>query len=246
MKLAFDCLLKAILDLFKPRLILSILFIPTVTFIIWAILLLLYVGPLSQLVFQFFSDRLLPQEITRASDPITTFVFDILSVSFVVFGALALIYITNLILITQLATPIVQRHLLKENFKNLERRSGGSLQGSLLNVTKASALYVLAFVASSPLLLIPGVQLLVSATLTAWLNRRVLIYDLLQDVATDEERILLLKENDRSFWALGYFLGFMIFIPGMAFLLPILALLAFGHLSYDRLEAMRRLEPLPS
>ncbi|MBX2987125.1 MAG: EI24 domain-containing protein [Bdellovibrionaceae bacterium] len=149
-------------------------------------------------------------------------------------------YVTTLVLTSLFVAPLVQSFLLKNEFPGLERRRGGSLSGGVGNTLAAGTLYLLLFALTLPLWLLPGGAVVVPVVLTAWLNRRVLTYDLLQDVASDEERRRLQRDFGGPLFLMCLALAFLSLVPGLGFFLPVWSTLALGWFCDAALARTRR------
>lgn len=226
-------------DFFSPSMLGTMIALPLLSLLFWGGLLIWFWTPWTEGLSRYFSGTWALRVLTGWFPSLQGGLGDAVAVVLVLLTVFPLIYLTTLLLVSQFVVPIVQRYLLKNRFPTLERKSGGSFSGSLGNSLKSGGLYLVLFVSTSPLWLLPGAQILIPAALTAWVSRRVLTYDLLQDVASDEERRRLLETDGASLWLLGFLLGLLVIVPGLAFFVPVLATLAYGHFSYLRLQRMR-------
>lgn len=155
-------------------------------------------------------------------------------------------YLTTLMVTAAIVAPRVQSYLLKSHFRDLEKRGGGSFHEGLWNSVVAGFIYVVLFAGAVPLWFVPGGALIVNAILAGWISRRVLVYDLLQGLASDQERERLREENSGSLFLLGFLLGLLSLIPFASLFLPTLATLSYGWFCFDRLRALRGRDPAPS
>lgn len=226
-------------DFFSPSMLGMMIALPILSLAFWGGLLIWLWTPWTESLSRYFSNTWAFQKLIGWFPSLGGSLGDAAAAVLVLLTVLPLIYLTTLLLVSQFIVPIVQRYLLKNRFATLERKNGGSFSGSLGNSLKSGGLYLILFVSTSPLWLIPGAQILIPAALTAWISRRILTYDLLQDVASDDERRRLLEENGPSLWFLGFLLGLLVIVPGLAFFVPVLAALAYGHFSYFKLREMR-------
>ncbi|MBX3041076.1 MAG: EI24 domain-containing protein [Bdellovibrionaceae bacterium] len=235
----FRSIAAAFRDFFSPSMLGTMIALPLLSLLFWGGLLVWFWTPWTESLTRYFSGTWALRTLSSWFPALEGSVGAAVAVVLVLLTVLPLIYLTTLLLVSQFVVPIVQRYLLKNRFPSLEKKSGGSFSGSLGNSLTSGGLYLVLFVSTSPLWLLPGAQILLPAALTAWLSRRVLTYDLLQDVATDEERRRLLELNGAGLWLLGFILGLLVIIPGLAFFVPVLAALAYGHFSYQKLQQMR-------
>lgn len=230
---------RGLRSFFAPGMLAFLLTIPLLAMLVWGLLLAwAWVSWQAGLQTWLEGTRLIAwlstQSLPLAGGVSGVAVFLILFVLF-----FPLTYLTTLLLTSVLVAPRVQSHLLKRHFPRLEKRGGGSFREGLWNSLIAGFIYVILLLASLPLWLIPGGALLAGAALAGWVSSRVLVYDLLQGVASDEERLRLRRENAGSLFLLGFLLGFLSLVPFASLFLPALATLAYGWYCFGRLEEMR-------
>jgi uncharacterized protein involved in cysteine biosynthesis len=149
-----------------------------------------------------------------------------------------LIYATALFLVAAVALPLMLERVAGTEYSDLVQRRGGTLAGSLANASAAVALWALAWLATLPLWLIPGMGLALSLVLSAWLNQRAYRYDaLMQHADAGEMRALWRAERGRLY-ALGLATGALAYVPLVNLVAPAYAGLVFVHYC---LQALRRL-----
>lgn len=241
MKLLSRSFFRACADFFSPKMISMMIILPVLSLLFWGALILWNWSSWTLGLGNFFGGTWLFRQLsTWMPNTNPGSMGEFTAALFLIFILFPLVYLTTLFLVSFLVVPIVQRHLLGGDFQTLERKKGGSFFGSISNALRSVGLYLVVYVLTLPLWLVPGIQLLVPIVLTAWLSMRVLTYDLLQDVATDEERDLLQKRHRTSLFLLGCLFGVLVLLPGAAFFQPVLATLAFGHFCYGSLDLLRK------
>lgn len=172
--------------------------------------------------------------------------------------------VTALVLVGSMAMPAIARHVGQRHYPQLEMRHGGSFAGSLWVSLSSFFVFVVIWLLTLPLNLIPLFALFVQPVLWGWLAYRVMSYDALADHAdADERRSIVLRER----WPLliiGIATGSLGAAPGLLWLggvvsvifFPILAAFAiwlyllifvFSGLwfQYFCLDALARLRSLP-
>lgn len=227
-------------DFFSGRMLLMMATLPLLSLVFWLILLFVFWTPWTTGLGTFFANSWAYQQLaTWFPQTAGTSLGEITAIVILLLLLLPLTYFSTLLLVSLFVVPVVQKRLLSSEFLDLEKKKGGSFSGSLGNTLKAGAIYILLFIGTAPLWLVPGAQLLLPAALTAWVSRRVLTYDLLQDVATDSERKQFELENSGGLYGLGFLLGLLVIIPGAAFFLPVVATLAYGHFCFTQLRRQR-------
>ncbi|THF63616.1 EI24 domain-containing protein [Pseudothauera nasutitermitis] len=162
-----------------------------------------------------------------------------------------LIYLTAALLVAVVALPVMLEKVARRDYADLEERRGGTTLGSAWNSVLAGLLFVLGLLLSLPFWLIPGVGLVVSVGLTAWLNQKAFGYDALMLHADREELAALRSVRRPQMLLLGGIGALLAYVPFVNFVAPAFCGLAFVHYM---LEALRReraergvsvLDPLP-
>jgi CysZ protein len=148
-----------------------------------------------------------------------------------------LIYVTAALLVAAVALPLMLERVARQDYADLELRRGGSNLGSVWNAGVAGLLFVLGFVLTLPLWLIPGVGLVLSMLLTAWLNQRAFSYDALMLHADREELARLPRSLRGPTFGVGIGSALLAYIPVVNLFAPAFCGLAFAHFL---LEALRR------
>lgn len=158
-------------------------------------------------------------------------------------GALPLVYVTASVLVAVIALPMMLEKVAASDYPDLERRRGGTQLGSIANSVWAVLLFIVALLLSLPFWLIPGVGVVLSLLLAAWLNQRCYCYDALMNHADAIEIKRLPKDNTTGIYAIGIGSGVLAFVPLLNLFVPALTGLVFVHFL---LEALRqeRLRPM--
>lgn len=144
---------------------------------------------------------------------------------------LPMMVLTALIFIGLLAMPTVVKHV-SADFPQLERKFGGSLLGSVWVNCRSALQFVLMWIVSLPLCLIPGVTMLLHPLLLGWLTYRVMSYDALADHASADELQQIMQAHRSSLIVIGALGGLLMSLPGLVLLnggvlaFPILAIVA--------------------
>jgi hypothetical protein len=150
---------------------------------------------------------------------------------------------TALALIAVIAMPVVIRHLGKGPYADVERRGSLALAANLLNVAKSLGVFVVGYLATLPLWLIPPLALIVPWLWWGWLTARLMRFDSLVEHATAEEREQLIRTDRRAYLTMGLAVAALNYIPPLFLIAPVLSALVFAHYSLARLRVLRR--PLP-
>ncbi|UYL08322.1 EI24 domain-containing protein [Bdellovibrio sp. SKB1291214] len=148
-------------------------------------------------------------------------------------------FLFALILVSIFVLPLALKWIAEKDFPHLEKKRGGSLIGSLWNTLYATALFIFWFTVTLPLWLVPMGPMLVPLTLTSWLNKRVFLYDVLQDYASEEERQLIEKNEANPLFGMGMILGFFSYIPFALFFIPVFAAICYTYYGLNSLTVLR-------
>ena len=149
----------------------------------------------------------------------------------------ALAYLVASLLAAIVIMPLMLRHLSQTEYRDVAAMGRDSFVAAALNSIGASLVFVVAWVATIPLWLIPGFSLLIPLLLMGWLNRRTFAYDALSMHATDSEWASLRESHKAPLFMLGLTMALLAHIPLVGLLAPALAALSFVHYG---LEALRR------
>ena len=149
----------------------------------------------------------------------------------------ALAYLMASLLAAIVIMPLMLRHLSQGEYRDVAAMGKDSFVAAAVNSIGASLIFIVAWVVTIPLWLIPGFSLLVPLLLMGWLNRRTFAYDALSMHATDGEWASLRAAQKTPLFMLGLTMALLAHIPLVGLLAPALAALAFVHFG---LEALRR------
>lgn len=135
--------------------------------------------------------------------------------------------------------PLVLRHLGTRDYPDLARLGGtNAIVASVWNAIWVTTVFVLGWLFTLPLWLLPPLALLLPIFWWAFAFTRMLRLDSLADHATPQERKILQARHNKGFWMLGLICALINLLPPAWFLLPVFSALMFSHFA---LEALRRL-----
>ncbi len=146
-------------------------------------------------------------------------------------------YLTASLLAAVVILPLLLKHLANGEYRDVAAMGKDSFVAATVNSLVASALFILGWLLTLPLWLIPGLSIILPMLLMAWFNRRTFAYDALSMHATAEEWQGLRREHKRPLFFLGLTLALLAHVPAIGLLVPALAALSFVHFG---LEALRR------
>jgi len=149
----------------------------------------------------------------------------------------ALAYLFALLIAAIVIMPLMLKHLAETEYRDLAAMGKDSFVAAAVNSVLASILFIVAWLVTIPLWLIPGMSLFIPMLLMAWLNRRTFAYDALSMHATEAEWDSLRGQHKAPLFMLGLVMALLAHVPLLGLLVPALAALAFVHYG---LEALRR------
>ncbi len=242
----FNSLLKAFLDMFRPR-ILLLLFIP-------AVLSFSMTGIVAWLAFDPLKFFLL--DLTAASvEKVPEWVFRWLDLSpkfFIEWGladksamvALAVVFlpfavVLSFLLVSSFASWVINKHVRLEYYPELELKGNPSLAFSLGNTIKYSLVYILLYFLTIPLMLIPGSIFGIFLLLNKYITYKIGFFDSLSDIATKEEmRAIKLWKRDQ-YLALAFIVSLLLTSLIFFIVAPVYIALVFSHYSLRNLKEVR-------
>lgn len=143
------------------------------------------------------------------------------------------------VLLTAIAVmPLLLEYLARNDYGDVARLGRDSLTASTWNSVWAALLFILGWLVTLPLWLIPGLGLVLPLFWMAWLNRRTFAYDALSIHASANEWRELRRDHAGALLMLGVLMALLTHVPVLGLFAPSLAALAYIHYC---LEALRRL-----
>lgn len=149
-------------------------------------------------------------------------------------------YVLSVLISSIVVIPVLQSYLAEKKFGYLEKKQSGNWAVSILNSVFATVVYLFFFVATLPLWLVPGLQILIPMILTGWLHRRIYSYESLLDFASKEERKQILDSHSGPLFGMGLFCGVLVYIPFISLFAPVFTGLSFFFYNLKRLEELRQ------
>jgi hypothetical protein len=133
----------------------------------------------------------------------------------VIFLATPVLVLLSLLLVATMMTPAMLNLVAQRRFPLLERRRGGTFLGSIVVSLGSTAIAVVALIASIPLWFVPLMVLIVPPLIWGWLTYRVMVYDVLSEHASKDERRELVRRYRTSFLGLGIATGYLGAAPSL-------------------------------
>lgn len=146
-------------------------------------------------------------------------------------------YLTASLLAAIVIMPLLLKHLAETDYRDVAPMGKDSFVAAAVNSVGASILFVIGWLLTLPLWIIPGLSLVLPLLLMAWYNRRTFAYDALSMHATADEWEQLRPQTKGPMFMLGLTMALLAHVPLLGLLVPALAALSFIHYG---LEALRR------
>jgi len=261
----FTSLLRAIASQLHLRMLLLTLLPLLIGLGLWGLLLWQGLQPLIDQLHQWFSDYSLFRGAGERLDAwglsaIRTLMVPLLAMWLL----LPLMILSALFLVVLLSMPAIARHVATNFHPQLVMRHGGSFAGSLWVSLSSFAMFLIIWLVTLPLNLVPLFALFIQPLLWGWLTSRVMAYDALADFADADERRAILNRQRWSLLTIGVVTGSLGAVPSLLWLggavsiilFPLLAALAiwlyllvfvFSGLWFQHycLDALARLRSIP-
>jgi len=149
----------------------------------------------------------------------------------------AVAYQTASLLAAIVIMPLMLKHLSATEYRDVAAMGKDSFVAAVVNSLLAAIIFIVGWLVTIPLWLIPGFSLLIPLLLMGWLNRRTFAYDALSMHATAGEWLEIRTRQKMPLFMLGLTMALLAHLPVVGLLVPALAALSFVHYG---LEALRR------
>jgi len=229
-------LLSSLRDLREPRVLALALVPPFAAILVWAGLSWVFAGDWARLVANWIATT---PWLAWVRDWGLSWVFVWGSGIAAVALLLPLMLITALLVTDLVAMPVIVALVGDRQYPRLERRTGGTVAGSIWNAAKAVVLFALLWAVTLPLWLTGIGALALPVLLSAHFNQRLFRYDALAEHASVEEFARILRTSRGDLFLLGILLSLLLAVPLVNLLVPVLSALAFTNYCLARLERVR-------
>jgi CysZ protein len=226
-----DAFTRAARDLFRGDVLWHAIWPPLVSALLWIIVaVLVWAEGIAAL------DRLIPTLPWSGWELLAQW-----AAVFLLLAAFAtLTYVTALILVAVVALPLLISSIGARDYPDLVHRGENVFIGSLANTMSAAAVFVIGGLASLPLLLLPGMVLVLPLAWAAWLNQRAFRFDALAEHATRSELRQLVEARRSQFLAAGVGTALAAHVPVAQVLAPTFTAVVFVHLGLGALRELRQ------
>ena len=149
-------------------------------------------------------------------------------------------YLVAMLLTAVLVLPLMLGHVAGADYPDLAKLGKDSVVAATWNSVWAAVLFVVGWVVTLPLWLIPGLGLFLPLFWMGWLNRRTFAYDVLSVHATLSEWRELRERQAAPLLGLGLLMATLTHVPFVGLLAPSLSALAYIHFCLEALRRLRR------
>ena len=232
MSLLITSFYRALLSQLHPRmLLLTVLpFIAAVA--LWGAALYFGLQPMIDQLYSWFSDYGL---FHTAGDMLDSIGLNSLRAILVPLIAMWLLLpfmiVSAMVLVGSLAMPAIARHVGLRHYPQLAPRHGGSFLGSLWVSLSSFVVFIIAWLVTLPLNLVPLFALVVQPLLWGWLAYRVMTYDALADYADRDEREHIVQHHRWPLLLIGIATGSLGAAPGLLWLGGAMSVIFFPMLA---------------
>ncbi len=238
----FQALGRSLLDLFNPRMLMLLLLPPVAALLLWGILGYVFWAQILSFA-QFFGEKFLfIREIPHWATEWFAVTPDGVATALAGFLALLLILpmtiLTSMLVTSVVVMPVVVQYMGKK-FPHLEKRGRGVVIASTQNLVISSVLYIVLWLLSLPLWMIPGMSFALPLLLNGYLNYRLFAFDSLADFASPREVKFLMKKKRIDFILMGTIVSALVLIPPLFLILPIYSALCFARYGLMELNFLR-------
>ena len=221
---------RAARDLLRPEILWHALWPPLVAFVLWSIVALFAWQPAADWI------------ITELPDwSWLTWLGPSLAHVAVFFVFAPMVYFTALLLVAVFALPHMMILIAARDYPDVSRQGSASaaLWGSLANTLAAGGIFIVGWLATLPLLLIPGALFVLPLFWAAWLNQRAFRFDALAEHAQPAEYIALIGRERGNLFAAGLLSAFAAHVPLVNLLAPAFTAVLFVHVCLGALRSLR-------
>ncbi|KAA0890049.1 EI24 domain-containing protein [Pusillimonas sp. ANT_WB101] len=147
--------------------------------------------------------------------------------------------ILGLIIAAVVVMPLVLKHIEKREYIGLKRQGQMPTAVSGWNAIWVGLLFVVGWLLTMPLWLVPPLAVLLPIFWWAFAFTRMLSVDAIVEHASSEERRLIWKRHKRQLWLIGGVLALINLFPPAWLVLPVFSALVFAHFSLEALRQLR-------
>lgn len=225
-----DILLRAGRDLLRPEMLWHALWPPLAAFLLWSAVAWFAWQPLAAWIVAELPDWSWLNWLGPSLAHIAVF-----------FVFAPLVYVTVLLLVAVFALPRMMALIALRDYPDVSRRGSAqaALWGSIANTLAAGAIFIVGWLLTLPLLLIPGAILVLPLFWAAWLNQRAFRFDALAEHALPAERAELIRRERGNLYLGGLAGALVAHVPILNLLALAYTSVLFVHLCLGALRELR-------
>lgn len=228
---------RATRNLFDPRII-AIVFLPMLgSIVLWTILAWIYWDTWTGGIVGVMSSTTVAGWLQGWS---ATWIINYTAMLVVVIAIMPAIFVTALVITEIIAMPIIVKFVGERYHPTLQRKSGGTIIGSIVNAAIGISIFAVLWIFTLPLWLTVVGAILAPVLTSAYLNQRMFRYDALSEHASREEFSQITRTARGDLFLLGILLSLLLYVPLVNLLVPVLSGLAFTHFCLGRLAVVRK------
>lgn len=233
-----DALAKALASQLHPKMLMAVLMPFGVTVLSLVLLLIVAWNPLdnwfiaSANKWSWFSSFTSLWGMSTLSDWLSALI------AFIALSAISLVI--GLAVAAVAVTPLAVSLLAKTHYQDLEKRGKFIDSRSIFNAIKVGVIFVVGWLVTLPLWLIPFASIVLSVFWTAYAFSQIAKVDAITEHASPAERTFILKKYHKGFWIIGLVCGLLCLIPFMGLVMPVYAILACTHYGLSALRELRQ------
>lgn len=244
---AFQVLMSALVDSFRPRMLMLTLVSVTAALIFWMVIIWLSVEPVVGAANWLLNWAGFDLSGAGSVDATLITWLKAFLVPLAVFGLLWPVVASSAVLLAGLyVTPLVVKYMASRDFSDLTPQGETGVITSLWITLKAVIVFLLGWIVTLPLWLIPGMAFLLPLLLTSYLLMTVMRHDALSEHATRAELNQIKKRDSTSAWLIGVVCAFLSFVPPVLLIMPVMSALAFTRHYMNTLREIRHTPASPS
>ncbi|MFT0547315.1 EI24 domain-containing protein [Allopusillimonas ginsengisoli] len=147
--------------------------------------------------------------------------------------------ILGLIVAAVVVMPLVLAHIEKREYAGLRRQGQMATVVSGWNAVWVGLLFVVGWLITMPLWLVPPLAVLLPIFWWAFAFTRMFSVDAIVEHASSEERRLIWARHKRQLWLIGGVLALINLFPPAWIVLPVFSALVFAHFNLEALRQLR-------
>lgn len=229
----FRTVLRAARDLARPEIVIHALWPPLAAFFVWSLIAWFAWQPLAAWIVAALPDWRIFVWLDWAGPSLAHIA--------VFFLFAPLIYVTVLLLVALFALPRIMAVIATRDYPDVTALGSPQavMVGSVVNTVAAGTIFVVGWLLSLPLLLIPGAVIVLPLFWAAWLNQRAFRFDALAEHAQPEERKAVIVRERGSLYLGGLVGALASYVPVLNLLALAFTAVLFVHLCLGALRKLR-------